>query len=259
VKQKREVKDATGTRIWNIEVNEEIMSKVNAKQILGVVEKHFDKFNIVNFVTALHRVAKAPDGAEAVSDPRFGKLLRTVQMLCTDGTARKDPYSLVSTLWAIAKLGLKDYEMIEAIAEEVLVQINEYGDLSAQELSQIAWSLASMKVQHTPLLTAIAEESIKKIAEAGPQDLGITAWAYAKLGVLNRPLMQAIAAESIRKMSDFTGQNMSNLAWACATLAFVDGPLMNAIASEAIKRISELSPQDLSNIAWACATLQFVH
>lgn len=95
------------------------MSKVNATQILDVVEKHLGRFNIVNFVTALHRIAKAPDGVDAVNDPRFGNLLHTIRMLCTDGTAKKDPYSLVSTLWAVAKLGLKDYEMIAAVAEEI--------------------------------------------------------------------------------------------------------------------------------------------
>mmetsp|Transcript_157727 Transcript_157727/g.279669 ORF Transcript_157727/g.279669 Transcript_157727/m.279669 type:complete len:207 (+) Transcript_157727:241-861(+) len=145
-KQRKEEKDATKTRVWNIEINEEIMAKTSGHHILDVVEKYFERFNIVNFVTALQRIAKASDSADVMEDLRFGNLVRTVRMLCTDGTAREDPYSLVSTLWAFAKLGLKDVELIEAIAEEVLRQIGEFHDFTVQELSQTAWSFAVLKM-----------------------------------------------------------------------------------------------------------------
>jgi len=120
LKQSRETKDAAATHIWNIEINEEIMSKNFAKQILDVVDKHKSRCNLVNLVTALHRIAKSSDGYNAVDDPRFQNLIRTIHMLCIDGSAVKDPYALVSTLWSLAKLQLLDLQMIKALSEEVL-------------------------------------------------------------------------------------------------------------------------------------------
>lgn len=208
------MKDAAQTCVWNVELNEEIMAKTSAFQILDVVQKHFERFNIVNFVTALQRIAKSPDGHHAVEGPGFTSLARTVRLLCCNGSAHCDPYSLVSSLWASRKACHRGVEITGAASEEVLSQAHKYGDFKLPELSQTAWSLATLKLKHVPLFQAISAQSIRRINESEPQDISITAWAFAKLGVLDPPLMAALASEAIKKMQEFKGQNLSNLAWA---------------------------------------------
>lgn len=148
MRQRREEKDATKSRVWNVEINEEIMARSGAVEILDVVERYYERFNIVNFATALHRIAKSPDGREALGDPRFGRLARTAAGMCADGFSENDPYALVCTLWAFAKLGFRDVELLESISSEFLRQLHEHRDFSTSELAQTAWSFAALLVTH---------------------------------------------------------------------------------------------------------------
>lgn len=196
-KQRKEEKDATKTRVWNIEINEEIMAKSSGHQILDVVEKYFERFNIVNFVTALQHIARASDSVEVMEDLRFGNLVRTVRMLCTDGTAREDPYSLVSTLWASAKLGPQGVEAIGRVVEEVLCQAWKFHDLTVQELSQITWCSGSLKMQCQFLACTTAEEDPFRASDAGPQDIGIAAQVLGKAHALSKFLTTTLVREAM--------------------------------------------------------------
>lgn len=107
-------------------------------------------------------------------------------------------------------------------------------------------------------MEALAASSIRRISYFLPQDITNTAWSFASLGVQDQPLMHAIAASALRSISDFNAQDLSNMAWSVAKLAFSDAPLLYAIAAKSRAMITEakaFSVQHLANIAWSCASL----
>jgi len=147
---------------------------------------------------------------------------------------------------------LDDRPLIDALSSAALARINE---LTSQNLSNIAWALATLGVRNEPLLDAIASAALARSTELSPQDLSNIAWAYAKLDYQTENLLQAISAAAIRLMGSFGGQDLGITSWACAKLELRHLPLLSALSAEAIRKISECAPQNLSNLAWAWATM----
>jgi hypothetical protein len=64
-------------KLWK-RFNDEISSRTNALDILRLYENHGHEFHTVHLVTALHRVARSPNGCESVHDDRFVALSNQV-------------------------------------------------------------------------------------------------------------------------------------------------------------------------------------
>jgi len=58
-----------------IRFNQETTSKTSAFEVLALFQAHADEFDHINYVTALHRIAKSVDGFRVMNDPSFVKLL----------------------------------------------------------------------------------------------------------------------------------------------------------------------------------------
>ena len=131
----------------------------------------FESFNIVNFATALHRIAKASDGRNVTTDLRFRNLARTVALLCADGLAKDEPYTLVSTLRSFGKAAHVDVRVIEPTLTEVVNQMHEYHDFTSAELSQLVWAFGTSQVTCRAVVSATADVPEKESACA--QDTSI--------------------------------------------------------------------------------------
>mmetsp|Transcript_43607 Transcript_43607/g.98976 ORF Transcript_43607/g.98976 Transcript_43607/m.98976 type:complete len:113 (-) Transcript_43607:134-472(-) len=62
------------------------------------------------------------------------------------------------------------------------------------------------------------------------QHLSNIAWSLATLGVRDTPIMQSISAQAIGIIGTFSAQRLANTAWAVARLLCFDDPLCTAIA-----------------------------
>jgi len=103
------------------------------------------------------------------------------------------------------------------------------------------------------LFEAIARESEQRIGTFNPQDLSNTAWSFATLGVRAPKLFDAIVRESVQHIGSFTAQNLTNTVWAYASAGVHAPELFDAIAYESEQRIGSFKSQDLANTAWAFA------
>merc|ERR1712039_406379 len=105
--------------------------------------------------------------------------------------------------------------------------------VDSRSLSLIAWAVAKLDVSNLPLMTALADASLRLISDAQPQGLANTAWALATSVVRHRPLMDAIAAASLRMITQFGQQELGNTSWAFAELRVHHVPLLDAISCAA--------------------------
>mmetsp|Transcript_28017 Transcript_28017/g.93089 ORF Transcript_28017/g.93089 Transcript_28017/m.93089 type:complete len:870 (-) Transcript_28017:67-2676(-) len=133
-----------------------------------------------------------------------------------------------------------------------------------QNLTNTAWSFATVRMRDAPLLEVLASAAVCKMRQrqeevAMPQELANMAWAFAKLSYRIAPLWNAISAAALLTMSEFSAPNLSITAWSFASCMVSDCPLMAAIAAPAITKIVDFQQQHLANIAWSFATMTIEH
>lgn len=154
--------------------------------------------------------------------------------------------------WAVATVEFQASPLIKAIAAESQAKVSV---LHCQDLANTAWSFARMSVLFEPLMRSIAEAAIAKIEELDALGLSNMLWAFAKLELSYRPLIDAIAMASLKGISAFSAQNLANLSWSLAKLSIVDRPLLEAIAVQVAARVQEFTAFDLSILVWALDVL----
>ncbi|KAJ1447109.1 hypothetical protein M885DRAFT_404876, partial [Pelagophyceae sp. CCMP2097] len=108
------------------------------------------------------------------------------------------------------------FERVAAAAPPLIVS----GAFKPQELSNLAWAFAKLRVRAPRLLDVIARACILERAALKPQALANLAWAYATLGGTapmtyhERALLDAVGDECARGAKRLNAQQLSNVAWA---------------------------------------------
>jgi len=122
----------------------------------------------VNFVTALHRLARSP-GQDAIAGSRtLSLMVERLQARTTELRVQQ----LANTAWSCAKLQVRHAPLRDAIAASSLPSLTQF---AAQECSNIAWSFAKCNLLTVPLMHALGTECAKIIGDFIPQHLGNTA------------------------------------------------------------------------------------
>lgn len=243
----------------SIRLNKDLAAKWSARDILETAELHLAQFDVINAVTALHRVAKSTDRFEAQRDEQMNAtllaLIDKVVVTVTDSLALIEAKEVTKTCWALSKLGLGHGSTMDAIAEQVVLKV---GELDGQGLSNSVWGFATARIKHKRLLSAVAAEAVRQLEDFDPQGLSNSAWAFAKLSHHEAALMKRLSEEVTQRADDFDPQGLSNTGWAFATLGLRNHRLMDAICDEMIAGITRWSPQNIGNLTWAFAKLQMM-
>jgi len=103
----------------NAQLNRDIMAKRSGGDILALCAKQQAEFDMVNLVTAIHRLAKAPDGREFCQHP-------TTAELTADMCHRMDefnPQHISNTAWALASLLFSHEPLLAAISAPCLSKV----------------------------------------------------------------------------------------------------------------------------------------
>jgi len=84
----------------NAQLNRDIMAKRSGVDILALCAKQQPEFDMVNLVTAIHRLAKAPDGRELCQHPTTAELISD---MC-HRMHEFNPQHISNTAWALTSL-----------------------------------------------------------------------------------------------------------------------------------------------------------
>lgn len=93
-------------------LNREICAQDGALSILSLYEAKGTMFNDMNFVTAFHRIAKGRDLHSIAEKPSFNSFIEQLK----SRVPGLQPHHLTNTAWALAKLALRDFQFLDAIA-----------------------------------------------------------------------------------------------------------------------------------------------
>jgi hypothetical protein len=190
---------------------------------------HLSQMNLVNLSTAVHRIAKLASNdykaqAEIRQHPAFEELLNTiVQVLSTMEASEAQP----------------------------------------QSLSNVAWSLATLRLMNRPLIQVVSALAVTNISCFKPFELSTMLWAFAKLTTVDqyswslKPVFQAAAAHIMKNIAEFGFRCLATTAWAFATARQRHARLFRSIASQMVPVVHVANCQEMANTAWAFATADF--
>ena len=229
-----------------VQINAELARCALASDVLEIVRRSVEEFNVVNCGTALSRIARAPDGRRLVaregSDPTLASLLAAAAGLVRHHARHVESRQLASLLHACGKLGVGKLEAADALVSAVERATEAHASkFNPQELANALWGCAKLGVRvDSALVRLLGDAAAASLRRGGSRD----------------------EKKAFDWRADWTAQGVSNAAWAFATLgasARDDGHettllcLFSAIETKA--RGGAFNAQETANALWAVARL----
>ena len=233
-----------------VQINAELARCALASDVLEIVRRSVEEFNVVNCGTALSRIARAPDGRRLVaregSDPTLASLIAAAAGLVRHHARHVESRQLASLLHACGKLGVGKLDAANALVSAVERATEAHASkFNPQELANALWGCAKLGVRLDSALVRLlgdaAAASLKRggsekksafdwRADWTAQGVSNAAWAFATLGVSARdPLGHETflfslfsAIETKARGGAFNAQETANALWAVARLAAGD-------------------------------------
>lgn len=197
--------------------------------LLSTVSMHLSQMNLVNLSTALHRLAKM-----TAND-------HECQARCRGHPVLEELLKALSS--SFHNLGA--------------------GDAQPQSLSNVAWSLATLRLMSRPLLQEVASLAVGDMAAFKPFELSTMLWAFAKLGSMEsgswgaKGVFQAAASHIVKNMQHFGFRCLATTVWAFATAKQRHARLFRAVAAHMVPMAHAANCQEMANTAWAYGTADF--
>ncbi|KAK9808820.1 hypothetical protein WJX72_004223 [[Myrmecia] bisecta] len=230
--------------------NKRLIACRSAAEILHFVEGHLDGFNVVNAVTAFHRLAKhcqhvSEADKEAIrADPRTQAVAARVASFEEDWRGM----ALPNIAWAQGSLQHGPPDLIPKVAERVRPRLRW---MNEQEVANVVWALA--RVGHDPpgwfdnAATVIRDQ----MPTYGPRATSQLMWAFATIDKYDEDLFETCAMSSLHKLRPYAPQGLANLAWAFAKMEHYNEEFFDALAAEVVLREHQLNMRDIASLAWA--------
>eukprot|EP00457_Paulinella_chromatophora_P002154 gb/GEZN01002158.1/.p1 GENE.gb/GEZN01002158.1/~~gb/GEZN01002158.1/.p1 ORF type:complete len:828 (+),score=57.90 gb/GEZN01002158.1/:326-2485(+) len=174
---------------------------------------------------------------------------------------------LANLLWAIASLsartqGIKGWELVLNRLFPVLVA--RASELNHQELSMVAWALAtvdSVPRKMESAWSAVLKRAVSIATGMSAQQLATIAWAVAKSDVPSKSVALQIAEVSRAKTSEMIAQDLDHILWFCAKLQLEDPRLVCEATAATLKLLQTPDPassfglKHMINIVWSLGKL----
>ena len=255
----------------NVSLNRDICSQsASCAQLINLAVSKGHIFNAVNWATCLHRLAKLfPTEAKNHRSTvlRFLGQAHEVLLSASEG-AKFQPQHLATLLWAMAKLSIIDPAFVEALVQR---SIDVCDSLKAQDMANIAWSLAKMGVPHVRMFGLICARISDRrgiINQFKPMEIASTTWAFGTVGAKGMGVsdisvvIESLVAECLcRDLREFSPQALANVLWALAKLQYPHERLFRVFGDHIVDahRLREFKPQEIANVVWSMQTNRLVH
>jgi len=207
----------------------EIADSGDYTSLLRIIEEHLPDMNLVNMTTSLHRLAKlCSESGEARA------LLRHE----AHQLVLRDLLSGISVALLRCELGLNDSRR--------------------QALSNIIWSLGTLKCVQLQLLQITATLAEEHLTLFKPFELVSTAWAFAKLGTLHPTAREIVAPVQRAAVTVIAGvvdklgfRFLAMAAYALVVSGLYDQKVLSSIAGRMVPmlRRTSCSPEVLVDVA----------
>lgn len=145
--------------------------------------------------------------------------------------------------------------IIGAVAAESVARIDSF---TPQGVSNLCWALAKLDSRtETPLLAALEQHAITNFPDYGGQAISMTLWGLARQGHYPTGLLQLVFSEIQNCCVQFSPDCIAAVICAFAELKVRDSGIITAVTTQCIDNLDqyENKPHLLCSILWAVAVL----
>jgi hypothetical protein len=190
--------------------------------------------NLVNLTTAIHRLAK---------------------MVANDSKAQAH---------------LKESPILPKLLPLIASMLSSapFQDIQPQSLCNILWSLASIRIIDTQVISLVCQHTPPKIDSFKPFELSLLLWALAKLSTIEcsspfdttqlKGVFDVASKHIVQNVRSIECRCLSMVVWAYATARQSDGTLFSVVAAQMAKAPTHTC-QEMANTIWAYGTQNITH
>jgi hypothetical protein len=215
-----------------VRINQQIIASSQAgstvDDLVFTISKHIQKMNLVNLTTAIHRLGK---------------------MVANDANAQAH---------------LKQSSILSKILPSITRALSSTrsNQIQPQALSNILWSLASIRHADSEVISLIRYHSIPNMHRFKTFELSLLLWAFAKLSTVESSLLNTaqvteifgLAAKYVQEYAVMMdARNLSMVVWAFATAKQSNASLFAQVA-EQIANGPTPTCQEMATTIWAYGT-----
>lgn len=133
------------------------------------------------------------------------------------------------------------------------------GDLTARDLANVLWSLATLQKKEAPLFLEAADALCSKLAVVDPVSVSKAAWALTAVPNRDRRLkfFNHLAVPVVLRAEAFSAGELTMTIYAFAKAEHRDADVYESF-SDAVRRLKEeMRPVEVCNVIWAFCTVGF--
>lgn len=179
------------------------------------------------------------------------------------------PYNISRLAWGLGKLGFCHKKLFEEIANYTIANIIPTNYFTTSEIMNIFWAYGKLNLKHPKLITAVCNHVFKsRLKGFNEQDISNLVYTLALLKIKDTDLLKEISLYAETKVHTFRSQAVANIAWSLATLAedpkdlkeYVKMKEFNDLLTRLAERAKQVqlahySAQEVMNLAWAFVTV----
>lgn len=242
--------------------------------ILNIVAESVGSMNIVNFSTALHKLArlvKEDGGAASASfasgDPRLSALhaaarAKLEHQYVSGSRSEALPRCWATIAWAYGTLQVDNPDVaksFQVIGELAVPCIRSF---KALELTNLLWAFAKTQVCNERLFQAARRHILSHLTTFSPSHLSTLVWVYVTAEQYKANMLHVLAQEyAVRlRTSKVNPVELANLMWGLATAkVFPKAEVLHEVGCRALLLLPEFKLQELSILTWAFSRLGARH
>jgi hypothetical protein len=180
------------------------------------------------------------------------QLLASICAAAVPRLAAAKPQEVCNLLWACAVMKLQHQRCLEAAGAR-LVAVAE--DATPHDLAQAVWVLEVLRHRRKAVQQVLVLQALNKLHLFGPQALSNWSWAVASAGMqLPRGLPAAVAQQFQVLLPQLTAQGTATTLWALGKIgrAALTPQVMHAASSHILANLACYNAQDLCNVVMVC-------
>ncbi|GMH43748.1 hypothetical protein BSKO_11682 [Bryopsis sp. KO-2023] len=158
--------------------------------------------------------------------------------------------------WALGKLGVRDYELLEMLGTQIVDRIEE---LTTRGLANVIYAYGLSGFRSDVVLEALGQEIVRehRLSQCNAQDLSNGLYGFGLLGFDNQAVLVPLGREIVKKLDSrqFTTQSLANIVYGLGKTKCFDGDVIKSLLEECKLHLKGFSNQSLTLITYGLALM----
>lgn len=246
-------KDFLPTQV-NASVIKELCFKGEYDTVLGLFDKHKEKFDQILLSVMFHSFGKAKLKRihSFISDARFQIFVEhvTSKMNVTGFFGTR---AMSNIIQAVAKLKINAPELIELVASKVEWLVDTG---NTQEIAITMLAFATLKHEIPHVIKPITQKAEWIISNGKPDEIANIAWASAVMDKYIPLFMVAIEKNAAFIVAEGKSKDVRKIIWAFATLRHPTSQLLKEIENKVEWLVADADSDEIESLIWAFETMK---